>query len=146
MKIELKILFGGEKKPDSPDEAPRYNPASDPGYKAAVKLLKQLKPGFEKASHRMTMDEIINSLPDMQKQIINAQKIAPQAAPSANWGAINNLRTQVNPQIFQPTFAPTYSGGMFNGPNNIGQSSLQTPNQNYVYLASLLGQSPNGVK
>lgn len=145
MKITLNLLWGGEQKPDSPDEAPPYNPAADRGYKDAMKLLKQLKPGFEKASHRMTMDEIINSLPQIQKDIINAQRTPSVAAPSANWGAINNLRTQINPQAFQPTFAPQYGGGLFNGPQSINPGAIN-PNQNFVYQASLLGQPNNGVK
>jgi hypothetical protein len=144
MKITLHIYFGGESKPDSPDEAPPYNPAADRGYKEATKLLKQLRPGFEKASRKMTMEEIIASLPQIQKDIINAQKIPSVAAPSADWGVINNLRTQVNPQAFRPVFAPQYSGGLFNGPQSVNPDQLTNPAQNFVYQASLLGQPKGG--
>jgi hypothetical protein len=145
MKIKLNVYFGGD-KPKEADSPPPYNPTTDPGYREAAKLLKQLRPGFEKARHKMTMDEIIASLPQIQRDILNAQKVPTVAAPSADWGAINNLRTQVNPQAFNPVFAPQNPGSLFNGPQSINPTQLNTPVQNFVYQASLLGQPPNGVK
>lgn len=146
MKISLYILSGGD-KPAKADNPPPYDPTSDPGYRAANKLLKQLRPDFDKARHKMTMEEIIASLPEFQRRIIEAQKQDIGPTPSnVDWGAINKLRNQVPLSTVSPVFAPQYQGGMFNGPQQIDPSQLSSANQNFVYQASLLGQPNNGVK
>jgi hypothetical protein len=145
--MELNKRFrGGSSKAEAPTPVAPYDPTTDPGYQRAIANLDKLKPGFEKANHRMTQAEIIASLPGLQQALLQSQLTQPQASPTANWGAVNNLLPQQQMPQFTPVQAPQYQGGLFNGPNSVNPANLQTPAQNFVYLTSLLGQPTGGSK
>jgi hypothetical protein len=129
---------GGDEQATPPAPAP-YDPTTDRGYIEATKLLASLKPQTEAAGKKMTTEQIIASLPALQQALLAAQRIQAPAAPGADWGAINNLQATPPVNSVNPVYAPVYQGGLF---NNTG---VQTPAQNYVQQAGLLGQ-PNGGK
>lgn len=141
MKIKLHILFGSKKDKSKKVKSPApYNPQNDPGYKEAASLLQSLASQFAQSAKKLTYDELMASMPEFQRNIIAAQNKPTVAAPTANWGAINNLQQQAVKQGITPTYAPQFQGSFFSGVNPVTQSNSTTPNQNFVYQLTQLGK------
>ncbi len=135
-----KRFYGGSGSSSGPAPAPAYNPASDPGYQSGAALIASLLPQMTAANTKMTPAQILASLPAIQQQLI-ASQATPSAAPNSSaWGNINNKSSAPSAPSVNPSYAPIAQNSLYNGPNSIDPSSFTTPEQNYVYLASLLGQ------
>lgn len=144
--MNTKKRFYSSSNSEAPKKISAYNVQNDPGYQESVAFLAGLKKQMKKASHKMTAAEIMATIPGLQQNLINQQKYAPTAAPGANWGAVNNRVNAPAQQQFTPTYAPQYQGGLFNGPQSVDPASLQSPAQNFTYLAGLLGAPSQGGK
>jgi hypothetical protein len=135
--------FRGGDGAQAPQTVAPYDPTTNPGYLKATELLAKLKPGFDKANHKMTPEEIMATMPAQQAALILAQQNPQGPSQGANWGNVNNRALGPSQGSFQPVQAPQWQGGLFNGPSQVDPSTLRTPAEKFTYIASLLGK-PNG--
>ena len=141
MNTQKRFYGGGSGSSSGPSPAPAYNPATDPGYQSGAALIASLLPQMTAANTKMTPAQILASLPMVQQQLLAAQAAGPGAAPdSSKWGMINSSPVAPSSHSVTPSYAPIATNSLYNGPNSIDPSTFSTPEQNYVYLASLLGQ------
>ncbi|MGJ0430861.1 hypothetical protein [Methylobacter sp.] len=128
-------LYMGGSSGGGGSSKPSYEPTQDARYISAADYLKSLEPALSKNTNKMTNEEILASLPDIQKLITQGNNafVAP-SGPQANWGVINDYSPPVGPGLITPQYAPQYKGGMFSGPQSVSPEILAT-------LQAVLGSS-----
>ena len=142
MKQIYKLYGGGGSSGPVPD-AP-YDPASDPGYKAAAKLLKSLQTQMDAANTKLTPAQIIASLPANVQSVLSANANPPPTPQNmSSWGNINNFAGSPQSPGITPQYAPAPTNSLYNGVSSGASGSQSNPFANYVYLASLLGTPPS---
>jgi hypothetical protein len=138
----IKKFYGGSSSGPAPT-AP-YNPATDPGYQASAAQIAALLPKIQAAGQRMSPEQIIASLPKNVQDILLAQTQTQAIPDMSAWCKLGTGTPKPGAAPVNPVYAPQATGSQYNGPSSIDPSSLSTPMQNYVYLASLLGSSSSG--
>lgn len=134
----IRKMYGGGS--DSSASTTTLPDTQNPDYIYQQKFLKKLAPAMKLANTKMTAQQIIDSLPAIQQQLITSQKTQSAGSPMDSWGMINNYVPHQGQGQIIPQYAPQAPAGLFSGIQGVNPANLQTPNANYVYQASLLGQ------